>query len=513
MAITTTRAGLARPSPRPQRDGRPSLIAYVVVAGLVSIPLAVQTIRTDWSTDVWQHAAAILELSNRPLDPHHPTVAATVGHPDLSPYSLVWGLIHRVIGADVLTILVVAGLVNLVAFWVGLWVFATRLTRARLAPAFTVLAVLLVWGFRPWRWSGYPSFNSLGFGLPYPSIAALVGYLVALALFLDWLEKPRWSRAWVIGAIGAVVVVIHPITGAALALGVVSLLAEAAWRRGFPPRATFVQLAIPAAVALALVLVWPFYEFGSLFDNAGSYAAANQGVLRNFLPRAALGFVCLPVAVVLARRRGDWRLVALALPPLFLAVTGVARDLPGLGRFLPFGLLPLQIALADVVAGAVPRSAPLRGTRLALGAVFAALGLIGVARAFAHMVPDPLLPPSARNDYRLVTARDDAARSSHLDDEMVVIAPEPDVAWTALSSGAKLVVTPHGAPEIADGEARLDAVATYLTLSPREQRGIAERYGATHVVLSGDAARALDDLRALGTVEWVGDGVVVVRVT
>ncbi|MGH8984207.1 MAG: hypothetical protein ACRDY6_10090 [Acidimicrobiia bacterium] len=494
MAVRTDRAGRVRP--------------YLLAAGLASVPLAVQTIQAYWSKDVWFHSASILELSSHPFDPNHPTASAAVGDPELSPFPLLWGLVHRVTGAGLFTVLVVAGLVNLVLFWSALWAFTSRVTRARLAPALAVPAVLLVWGIDPWRWSGYPNLNSLGFGLPYPSVAALAGYLVALTLLLGWLREPRWSRAWAIGAIGVVVTLMHPITGAALGLGAAALVVTAAARAGDRSRAVFVQLAVAALLALGVVLMWPFYSFGELLRGADAYTDINAGVLRQVLPRAALGLACFPVAVLLARRRGDWRLVALALPPLVLVAAGLAIDVPVLGRFLPFGLLPLQIAFADAVAGAVPASAPLRRTRLAAGLAMATVGLVGVAAALPRMVPEPLLPASLRDDDRFVSARDEAGAVAHLDADMVVIAPEREVARPVLASGAKLVDPLYPAPELDDAEARERAVAQFLQVIPSRRAEIVRTYGATHLVV-GKGLSARIDVDEFGTVEWNGSSVVV----
>ena len=509
-AAPTGRASIPAPLDRPPPGQAGRLWPFLIAAALVSVPLVVQTVQTRWSTDAWLHAASILELSEHPFDPGHPTVASAAGDPELSPYALLWGVVHRATGAPVLTIMTVAGIVNLAALWSGLWMLATRLTRARLAPAFSVLAVLLVWGFGPWRWSGYPNLNSLGYGLPYPSFAALAGYLVAVALFLDWRRDPRWSRAWAIAVLGALVTLVHPITGAALALALGTLLVVGARGNRPPGRVMLTQLALPAIVAVIIVVAWPLYSFTALFENAGSYTDANARVLRQVVPRAALGLACLPVAVVMGRRRDDWRLVALALPPLVLVATGVALDTPVLGRFMPFGLLPLQIAVADAVAGAVPRGAILRGPRLATGAALALLGLFGTASAIPSMVPEPLLPSRLRTDDRIASIRDEAIAIDGVHGDVVVIAPQNSVARALLTSGAKLVNPLYATPELDDVDSRTEAVTGFLEASPDRRQQIIEEYGVTYLVLT-DRAAAQVDLAVFGDSARRVDGLVVVR--
>lgn len=493
------------------KDGADRRLApFLLTAGLASIPLIVQTVQTHWSGDVWLHAASILEFSQNPFDPSHPTIAAGAGHPDLSPYSMAWGLVDRVSGFGVLTVLVAAGLVNLVGLWCGLWMFTRRVTCARYAPALAVPAVLLMWGIGPWRWSGYPNLNSLGFGLPYPSFAALALALVALALLLDWLRTPRWSLAWAVAGLAAVTMLCHPITGVALGLGAATLVVEHSWRHGAAPR-SLGQLVAPGMVAAGAVLAWPFYSFVSLSGQSSAYAEVHAAVIEGILPRALLGLACAPIAVVLARRRGDWRLIALALPPLLLVAVGVAFDVPVLGRLLPFGLLPLQLALAEAVARAVSSPpGPRRTARLAGGLAMALVGLVGSAAALSRMVPAAVLPEDLQVDERLMTVRDGSSAAGQLEDDMVLIAPELDTARLALVSGAKLVSPVYVEADVIDAEARHRAVDGFLDASTERQDRTVQAYDATHLVVS-DGVGADLDVDRLGVVESSTDGLVVVR--
>ena len=70
--------------------------------------------------------------------------------------------------------------------------FGGNRTTALLLLVFT----LLLWGVTPWRWSGFLSANSFGFGLPYPSAFATAA---AWACIGQWTALPRRRAATITG--------------------------------------------------------------------------------------------------------------------------------------------------------------------------------------------------------------------------------------------------------------------------------------------------------------------------
>src|SRR5262245_17984754 len=60
---------------------------------------ALYALRGYFSSDFWEHAAVVRELSVRPLAPRHPLLAVDAPHAYASPYHLAVGLAARVTGA------------------------------------------------------------------------------------------------------------------------------------------------------------------------------------------------------------------------------------------------------------------------------------------------------------------------------------------------------------------------------------------------------------------------------
>src|SRR5262249_6960167 len=110
--------------------------------------MAFQTSNRQWSQDWFLHAASVRELSVRPLHPHHPLLGTPTSDAEYSPYALVLGLISKVTGLGVVTVVSFAGLVNLVIFLIILPAFVRCFSRQPRAPAWALLFILLLWGFK-----------------------------------------------------------------------------------------------------------------------------------------------------------------------------------------------------------------------------------------------------------------------------------------------------------------------------------------------------------------------------
>src|SRR5688572_13713729 len=92
--------------------------------------------------------------------------------------------------------------------------------------------MLVLWGPQPWRWCGYASLNSIGFGLPYPSFLAFGLYLVGLTSAIDLARTRARRDLLVLGGCVTMSVLCHSLTGAALILSAAAVAAVDRDRRG-----------------------------------------------------------------------------------------------------------------------------------------------------------------------------------------------------------------------------------------------------------------------------------------
>ncbi len=150
--------------------------------GLVLIGVVSQTRNQQWTTDMWMHAAAVREFAAHPFHPGDPVISAVHDSAWLSPYTWIVGRLAALFDGNALTALSIAAVVNVALVLVAFRSFVIELTSNRRAPFYSLLAALVLWGPRAWRWSGVIHLDSIGYVAPYPSMFALAVFLFVLTL-------------------------------------------------------------------------------------------------------------------------------------------------------------------------------------------------------------------------------------------------------------------------------------------------------------------------------------------
>src|SRR5205814_10298558 len=98
-------------------------MAYVTVAAVLAVLLAIQTLKQLWSRDFWLPLATVRAYATHPLHPLEPFTGVNIRDPLLSPYMFVLGSVTRGLGVDAVGVLAVAGLFNLALWLFALWRF------------------------------------------------------------------------------------------------------------------------------------------------------------------------------------------------------------------------------------------------------------------------------------------------------------------------------------------------------------------------------------------------------
>src|SRR4051812_36810595 len=107
---------------------------YVALSAVVVALMVAQTLRQQWSTDLWEHSAAVRELARHPFDPHQPLYGTSDPHLSFGPYSWLAGLVVRATGWSPLTMLSVFAIVSLLVLLAAFGVFTRLLLRRPGAP-------------------------------------------------------------------------------------------------------------------------------------------------------------------------------------------------------------------------------------------------------------------------------------------------------------------------------------------------------------------------------------------
>jgi len=486
---------------------------YLGLCVLFGAGMVVQTIGQRWSGDYWAHRSAVLELSHHPWSRVQPYTGSHVADPELSPYTLALGLAARGSPFGVADLLSVAALVNVALFLIALRRFVGRFSKAAMAPFWTLLATLFLWGLEPWRWSGYLNANSIGFGLPYPSMFAAALLLFAVCALIDFCDEGRSSQLAALVVLAPVVVLTHPFTGAAMGVAALAVFVNRLPR--MPPR-RIGALAGGAAAVVAAVVGWPLYPALGLLGVSGQYDQPHALLYRLVVQRTVLALVAVPVLAL--RFRADHRdpLALMATIATIIFVLGGLTERYSLGRILPLGMLALHAAVGVWLAERAPvlwrRGTSARRLLSAFaGAAVAGTGVMGCRGGLARVVPEGLLPARVADDPRLDAGDGGLAflgRETTPDD--VCFVATLGAARIAPAFGAKVVAPGYIAPFLKDNDRRqADAVRFFTTPSPDERQGLIDRYGVSCVLFDLRVGTAYE---SLGRVAYRDDRYVLVAV-
>jgi hypothetical protein len=480
-------------------DGRWLVIhRYLVLSTVVTVLASIQTANGQWSTDMWEHVAVVRGLIDDPLHLTHPLALLD------TPYTVALGVLGHLLGVSAVTMLSLATIGNVVLLLLGLRLFVIEATQNRRAPFWAVVLVLLLWGLSPYRFSGFFNLNSIGFVLPYPSAFATAIALLTLTAALRATEHRSWRLFAAVAAGTGTVVLVHPITGSWLAIGLVAVgISRARDIRDW------VWLLTAGAVGFALTLLWPYYSVFDLLLDTSSYDRANAAMYSGVVPRlfpAAIG-----LWVIWRRFRLDRRdlLSVMLVGGLAVYVYGYVRNEYSYGRSLAFIVLILDIAAADGVARLERgfrwrRSSQwLRGGAVALTALLV-LGLVESRGGLLRMVPMRLLPTSVRTSDELVRPDDDYGFLNRYVDGRQVVIGATDQDNRVIPAIAGQPLRPFWmAPVVRDIASRTSAEAEFLDpATPAARRAeIQSRYNARFVLIhkrNRAAASLVRQLQASG---------------
>jgi hypothetical protein len=305
--------------------------------------------RGYFSSDFWEHAAVVRELSVRPFSPEHPLLSVDATHAYFSPYLLAVALAARATGISAISALATAGLVNIVLLILALRRFLVRLLpQGEAAAPYALLFIFFLWGKDAWMWSGFLHIGMLGYDASYPSTFAAAAMFLSLSLLLDALDRGR-SLAFIgIALLLALCILTHPPTAVVLLAGLAALFLARVNNRFL---INGVLLAGAVVVGVVGALAWPYFPVRQLLvAQPAEFHLWNvvfyQGVPAQVWP----AMLALPVLV--------WRLRGNRRDPLVLFVAGLSviyalggiTGKYGLGRVVAYIVVFLQVALGAAVA-------------------------------------------------------------------------------------------------------------------------------------------------------------------
>ncbi|MFF8228595.1 hypothetical protein [Streptomyces caelestis] len=379
---------------------RPAVLTAQAAAAVVVLLLVLVIVRLPWAGDLGMHAATVQRLRHDLVDPGNPLVDADTPSPYYSPWMLVLGCVARVSGLSVFVVLRLGALAGLALLLSGVWRYVRTLSGHRAAPALAVLSLLFLWGTVLFNWSGFYGLNSLALTVSYPSVFAL-----GLAFHLwAWLGRAvrgdgdghgdaGWGVWLGLGALWAVILLCHQFSGFVATLGAVATVVAAR-----PGRVVWIRLGGGLVLGLAVLLLWPYYDFFALSGAGGDLESVHRPLYEDLLGRywlVLLGVMALGVRWW--RDRWDPLVLFFVLGVVVGAVGGLSGHWSW-GRAFPAALIPAQVAVAVEVGEAGLRWARV-GWACALGAALV-VGAWTQVGTVGYVVKRGDLPEAVAEKYR-----------------------------------------------------------------------------------------------------------------
>jgi hypothetical protein len=487
LARRTARGATALRGGRAWRPTR-----YQVFGFLFWLVMSLAYWRVPLCCDAGQHAAVVERLKASLLHPRHPMADLPgAGSPYYSPYAVAQGAFARLTGLTGWETVRLAGPLNLLVLLTGIGRFVRALTPRPWAPVLAVAAMTLLWGTERAWWSGYLGLMSMTGNLGYPSAFAIGLAFWAWALTGARARDERQVR-YVgpsgqrglagyagLGALYGLILLVHPITAMAAALGAVAFVAG--WQRGWRP-AVLGRWALTGLVALAIAASWPYFDVFALAGD-DSVDWMHRRLYEQLGGQFWLALLGLP-ALWLRWRRDSWRdplVLLFALDSLLVAYGWVSGHYT-YGRVLGLALVPLQFALA--VELAAPR--PWHRARKVLAGAAAAGACVGFLTVQGGaVVPRSLDPVGFEQPSRWPTY---AWAAQHIRPGEVVISDGHYAPRSLAGYGPNLAAPIWPDPALAERERtrRLADVRAYLApdSTRAERTAVARRYHARWLLLT-----------------------------
>jgi hypothetical protein len=326
-----------------------------IVLGLTPLAILFASSRPwGYGFDFWETAAAVRELSIRPLHPQNPIVPLPGDtSPRFVPYTLAWGIFMRVTGLGIFPVMAAAAMLNFLVFVTGLYRFISGHFRDRTLPACLLPIMLICWA-SGYFWANAYHLEIFLLTLPYVGFGCFALSLHALRSFDLALATGRRTHLTWYGLLAIFIYVSHPLSGlfcfaAATALGIAT--ARYRW--------TGLTQLVPV-VALAASLAWPYFRYADIYDSGTSEEWFTNELFTGQV--RALGpalWGLLPLGLYAARRRRMFLVYGFAICAAVYLASWAAKIEIG-GRFIFFATFFLHLALASFLRDcmgvrAVPR--------------------------------------------------------------------------------------------------------------------------------------------------------------
>jgi hypothetical protein len=469
--------------------------------------------------DYWEHTALLTEWMGHFSDPGNPHVDDASLSPRYMPMFWVLTFAGRLFRLDSIQLMSIAAVVNYILIVVGLHVFLKNYFRDPWAPLIGYLAIFFCWGVS-WNWSNLYHLRSFFYVASFPSSFVFGLSLLAFALTLRILrrEGQQYVLSAMLCGLAVLMFLCHPLTGV-FGISGCALLAITESTEKFSLR---ILTLVSLAAAGFLAELWPFFSvwkvslglYGSgaeqwfaSSESMGVFERLGSGVWKHIFydPRLVLtilgpALLGLPLCFMMFVRRENLFVVygaaCMAVPYLLHPFI----EVPLAHRFLLFVVTYFHFAIVwgvlQIVAAWNTRPRPTYAAFLMLGLIAMTGTLLAANTALMSIEfeGNTLKPDTLKiSDKRAVLPAGMSVVDVYetltdpLPEEAVVLTT-PSVGWPLPTFKGKVISLYHENPMLLDQEERYAATSAFFD-APQEaglRTALIEKYGATHLLLSGE---------------------------
>jgi hypothetical protein len=248
-------------------------------------------------------------------------------------------------------------------------------------------------------------------------------------------------------------------------------------------------LALVGAAMLAAAALWPYYPFFRLLGEESVFDASNRALYLQMFVQVLPALVGVPFLLLRLRSSRLDPLVLTAVTVAIVYFVGDATSHWSLGRVLPYGVLVLDVVLADRIAARLGRGSTAVLGAAAAGVVLVALQLkvMAIEKPLVQALPRGVFPslsdvdrsPSVGPTYARLF--DGVARDS-------VTMATTRAGWEVPTYGGRVVAALHPQAFVGDLAQRDRDVRTFFdpATGAAIRRRLLCRYRATYVLLQRD---------------------------
>ncbi len=314
---------------------------YLIVTFMLLLAVVFISFNKPWpfTDDIWETGAAIKEISIHPIHPSNPLIMLPGNtSPRFVPYTVFWGIIQRITGLDIFTLLGIIAIVNYFIFIRGLYLFVSTKFKDKLLPLYTLLVVLIVWG-TGFDWNEFKLSSFLNSQAVTGYFALALG-LNALFYLLKYIEQKRINYLVIYFILSVIIFISHPITSIFLFVLAFSIILES---NNF--KELFILQIVPI-VAFAISLLWPYFSYWDVFTKGTSGHWFRTPLYSNQI--SSLGFALIgiiPIILYYFKKRYKFLFYSMSICFAIYTISYFLNIDIG-GRFLIYSVFIMHLGLS-----------------------------------------------------------------------------------------------------------------------------------------------------------------------